>query len=33
VDQVSIRRPGGAEEFGFTLAGDFPIIRRFPVTR
>jgi hypothetical protein len=33
VEQVSVRRPGGAEEFGFTLAGDFPIIRRFPVTR
>jgi hypothetical protein len=33
VEKVSIRRPGGAQEFGFDLAGDFPIIKRFPVTR
>lgn len=32
VEQVSVRRPGGVEEFGFELAGDFPIIKRFPVT-
>jgi hypothetical protein len=31
VEQVRIRRPGGAEEFGFELAGDFPVIKRLPV--
>ena len=33
VDQVRVRRPGSAEEYGFELAGDFPVIKRFPVTR
>jgi hypothetical protein len=32
VEQVRVRRPGGTEEFGFELVGDFPIIKRFPVT-
>lgn len=32
VEQISMRRPGGTEEFGFELVGDFPIIKRFPVT-
>jgi hypothetical protein len=32
VEQTRIRRPGKAEEYGFELVGDFPIIRRFPVT-
>ena len=31
VDQVQIRCPGGTEEYGFTLVGDFPIIKRLPV--
>ncbi len=31
VQQVRLRRPGGREEFGFTLVGDYPIIQRFPV--
>jgi hypothetical protein len=31
VEQVSVRRPGGTEEFGFELVGDFPIIKRFPL--
>jgi hypothetical protein len=31
VEQVRVRRPGGAEEYEFELAGDFPVIRRFPV--
>jgi hypothetical protein len=33
VEQVRVRRPGGAEEYGFELVGDFPIIKRFPVTK
>jgi hypothetical protein len=33
VEQVQIRRPGDTEEYGFTLVGDFPIIKRFPVAR
>ncbi len=32
VEQVTIRRPGTAQEYAFELAGDFPIIKRFPVT-
>jgi hypothetical protein len=32
VEQVSVRRPGEAEEFALELVGDFPIIRRFAVT-
>jgi hypothetical protein len=32
VEQVQIRQPGGQAEYGFELVGDFPIIRRFPVT-
>ena len=31
VEQVRVRRPGGAEEYGFELVGDFPIIKRFAV--
>jgi hypothetical protein len=31
-EQVLIRRPGSSQEHGFDLAGDFPIIKRFPVT-
>ena len=30
-EQVRVRWPGGVEEYGFELAGDFPIIKRFPV--
>ena len=33
VEQVRVRRPGGVEEYGFELVGDFPIIKRFPVTK
>jgi hypothetical protein len=33
VQQVRVRRPGMVEEYSFELAGDFPIIRRFPVTK
>jgi hypothetical protein len=33
VEQAHIRRPGKTEEYGFELVGDFPIIKRFPVTR
>jgi hypothetical protein len=33
VEQVSLRRPGGTEEVRFELVGDFPIIKRFPLTR
>jgi hypothetical protein len=33
VEQVRVRRPGSVEEFGFELVGDFPIIKRFPVTK
>jgi len=32
VEQARIRRPGKAEEYGFELVGDFPIIKRFPIT-
>lgn len=32
VEQVSVRHPGGAKEYGFQLVGDFPIIKRFAVT-
>jgi len=32
LEQVRIRRPGSAQEYGFELAGDFPVIKRFPVT-
>jgi hypothetical protein len=32
VEQVNIRRPGRVEEYGFELVGDFPIIKRFPIT-
>src|ERR1039458_4513076 len=32
VEQVSVRRPGEAEDFALELVGDFPIIRRFAVT-
>ncbi len=32
VEQVRVRRPGSTEEYGFELVGDFPIIKRFPVT-
>ena len=31
VEQVRVRRPGNAKEYTFELAGDFPIIKRFPV--
>ena len=31
VEQVRVRRPGGTEEYGFELVGDFPIIKRFPL--
>ncbi len=31
VEQVRVRRPGGTEEFGLELVGDFPTIKRFPV--
>jgi hypothetical protein len=31
VEQVRVRRPGQGEEYGFELAGDYPIIKRFPV--
>jgi hypothetical protein len=33
VETVRVRRPGNTQEYGFELAGDFPIIQRFPVTR
>jgi hypothetical protein len=33
VEQVRIRRPGGVAEYGLELVGDFPVIKRFPVTR
>ncbi|HEY5913997.1 MAG TPA: hypothetical protein VJA21_25695 [Verrucomicrobiae bacterium] len=33
VQQVRVRRPGRLEEHSFELVGDFPIIRRFPVTK
>jgi hypothetical protein len=33
VELVQVRRPGGAEEYGVELAGDFPVIKRFPVTK
>ena len=33
VEQVSVRHPGGEKEYSFQLVGDFPIIKRFPVTR
>lgn len=33
VEQVRVRRPGTTEEIGFELVGDFPTIKRFPVTR
>jgi hypothetical protein len=32
VEQVTVRRPGGTEEFGVELVGDYPLIKRFPVT-
>ncbi len=32
VDQIQIRGPGGTDEYRFALVGDFPIIKRFPVT-
>jgi hypothetical protein len=31
LDKVRVRRPGSVEEIGFELAGDFPVIKRFPV--
>ena len=33
MEQVRVRRPGCAEEYGFELAGDFPVIKRFPVAQ
>jgi hypothetical protein len=33
VERVRVRRPGVAEEYAFELAGDFPIIKRFPVNK
>lgn len=32
VELVNIRRPGGAEQYDFSLVGDFPVIRRFAVS-
>jgi hypothetical protein len=32
VEQVRVRRPGKAEEYDFELVGDYPVIKRFPVT-
>ena len=32
VENVSIRRPGETGEYHFELVGDFPIIKRFPIT-
>ena len=33
VEQVKVRRPGDAAETGFELVGDFPLIKRFEVSR
>jgi len=33
VEQVRVRRPGAVQEYGFELVGDFPIIKRFPITK
>jgi len=33
LEQAWVRRPGGMEEYGFELVGDFPIVKRFPVTK
>ena len=33
VENVRVRRPGGAQEFVFELVGDFPLIKRFAVGR
>ncbi len=33
IENVRIRRSGETEEFEFQLAGDFPILRRFPVLK
>jgi hypothetical protein len=32
VERVSVRRSGGDKECGFQLVGDFPIIKRFPIS-
>ncbi len=31
VEQARMRRPGRAEEYGFELVGDFPVIKLFPI--
>ena len=33
VEQVRVRRPGSAQEHAFDLTGDFPIVKRFAVSR
>jgi hypothetical protein len=33
VEKVAIRNPGQAQTFEFELVGDWPIIKRFPLSR